>query len=51
MTWAASNFVERGEFDAAADHYREILQLFPFDPVAKAMLDGLSPRLQPEMPG
>jgi hypothetical protein len=50
MTWEASNFIERGEFDAAADHYREILQLFPCDPVAKAMLNDLSPRLHPELP-
>ena len=50
MTWEASNFVERGEFDVAAGHYREILQLFPNDPVAKAVLCDLSPRLQPEMP-
>jgi Tetratricopeptide repeat len=42
MTWKASNFAERGEFDVAADHYREILQRFPNDPVAKAMLHDLS---------
>jgi class 3 adenylate cyclase/ABC-type nitrate/sulfonate/bicarbonate transport system substrate-binding protein len=41
MTWEASNFVQRGEFDVAADHYREILQRFPNDPVAKAMLHDL----------
>ena len=34
----------------AASHYREILKLFPTDPVAKAMLRELSPSLQPEMP-
>jgi len=50
MTWVASNYFQQGEFDAAANGYREILQAFPNDPVAKAMLCGLSPNLQPEMP-
>jgi class 3 adenylate cyclase/ABC-type nitrate/sulfonate/bicarbonate transport system substrate-binding protein len=50
MTWVASNHFERGEFDAAASGYREIFRLFPNDPVAKAMLCGLSPNLQPAMP-
>jgi adenylate cyclase len=50
MTWGASSCFERGEFAAAAGRYREILQLFPNDPVAKAMLHGLSPSLQPEVP-
>ncbi len=50
MTWLASNYFEQGEFDAAANGYREILQAFPDDPVATAMLCGLSPNLQPEMP-
>jgi adenylate cyclase len=48
MTWGAARCFERGEFAAAADRYREILQLFPSDPVAMAMLRALSPGLQPE---
>ena len=48
MTWKASNYFEQGEFEAAANGYREILQVFPNDPVGKAMLCGLSPNLQPE---
>jgi class 3 adenylate cyclase/ABC-type nitrate/sulfonate/bicarbonate transport system substrate-binding protein len=51
MTWQASNCLELGEFDAAAFGYREILEVFPNDPVAKAMLRDLSPNLQPEAPG
>ena len=50
MTWDASNCFERGEFAAAAGRYREMLKQFPNDPVAKAMLRGLSPSLQPEVP-
>ena len=50
LTWEASNFLEQGEFDAAASVYREILQLFPNDPVAKEMLRDMFPKLQPEMP-
>jgi class 3 adenylate cyclase len=50
MTWKASNCSELGEFDAAASGYREILKVFPNDPVAKAMLRDLSPNLQPEAP-
>jgi class 3 adenylate cyclase len=49
MTWLASGCLERGDFAGAARHYREILVLFPNDPVATAMLQGLSARLQPEM--
>ena len=45
----ALNFLEQGEFDFAATVYREILQRFPNDPVAKAMLRDLFPNLQPEM--
>jgi adenylate cyclase len=48
MTWGAARRFERGEFAAAADRYREILQLFPNDPVAIAMLRALSPGVQPE---
>ena len=51
MTWKASNCLELGEFDAAGSGYREILEAFPNDPVAKAMLRDLSPNLQPEAPG
>jgi class 3 adenylate cyclase/ABC-type nitrate/sulfonate/bicarbonate transport system substrate-binding protein len=50
LTWEASNFLEQGEFESAATVYREILQLFPNDPVAKAMLRDLFPTSQPEMP-
>ena len=50
MTWKASNYFEQRAFDEAAGGYREILQAFPDDPVAKMMLSGLSPNLQPEMP-
>jgi adenylate cyclase len=49
MTWLASGCFERGDFAGAARHYREILVLFPNDPVATAMLRGLSPHLRPEM--
>jgi adenylate cyclase len=51
MTWDASSCFERGEFAAAAGRYREILQLFPNDPVAKAMLRDLPAGLQPETSG
>jgi class 3 adenylate cyclase/ABC-type nitrate/sulfonate/bicarbonate transport system substrate-binding protein len=50
MTWKASNYFEQDAFDEAASGYREILQAFPNDPVAKTMLSDLSPSLQPEMP-
>jgi hypothetical protein len=50
MTWKASNYFDRDAFDEAASGYHEILQAFPDDPVAKAMLRGLSPDLQPEIP-
>ncbi len=50
MTWKASEYLEHGAFDEAANVYREILEAFPGDPVAKAMLSDLSPDLQPEMP-
>jgi adenylate cyclase len=49
MTWVASGCFERGDVAGATRHYREILELFPNDPVAKAMLRSLSPSL-PEMP-
>jgi class 3 adenylate cyclase/ABC-type nitrate/sulfonate/bicarbonate transport system substrate-binding protein len=51
MTWVASGCFERGDLAGAARHYREILQLFPSDPVATVMLRDLSQSLQPEMPG
>ena len=50
MTWKASSYFEQGAFDEAARGYREILEAFPDDPVARTMLHGLSPSLQPEMP-
>ncbi len=34
-----------------ARYYREIMQLFPDDPVSIVMLRDLSRSLQPEMPG
>jgi TolA-binding protein len=49
MTWKALNYFEQGEFSAAEKVYREILQAFPNDPVAEAMLRSISPNLQPEM--
>jgi adenylate cyclase len=50
MTWGASSCFERGDFAEATRRYYEILESFPNDPVAKAMLRDLSPSLQPEMP-
>jgi class 3 adenylate cyclase/ABC-type nitrate/sulfonate/bicarbonate transport system substrate-binding protein len=38
MTQMASHHYERGEFDKAAQRYREILMAFPSDPVAKSLL-------------
>jgi adenylate cyclase len=38
MTWEASSHFDRGEFAQAARHYREILEAFPNDPVAKSLL-------------
>jgi adenylate cyclase len=51
MTWGASSYFERGDFAEATRRYREILESFPNDPVAKAILRDLSPSLQPEMAG
>jgi adenylate cyclase len=42
LTWAASDCFERGDVAEAARRYREILELFPDDPVATVMLRGLS---------
>jgi class 3 adenylate cyclase/ABC-type nitrate/sulfonate/bicarbonate transport system substrate-binding protein len=42
MTGVASDCFERGDVVGAAQRYREILQLFPDDPVATAMLRGLA---------
>jgi hypothetical protein len=42
MTWIASDCFERGDAAGAALHYREILALFPNDPVATVMLRGLA---------
>ena len=50
MTWKASDLLEQGEFDKAANGFRDILTAFPGDPVAKTMLRDLSADLQPEMP-
>jgi adenylate cyclase len=50
MTRSASICFEQGDLAGAAGRYHEILQLFPNDPVAKAMLRDLSPSLQPDIP-
>jgi class 3 adenylate cyclase/ABC-type nitrate/sulfonate/bicarbonate transport system substrate-binding protein len=50
MTWKASDYLEQGAFDEAVNGFRDILEAFPGDPVAKTMLRDLSPDLQPEMP-
>jgi adenylate cyclase len=42
MTRVASDCIERGDVAGAAQRYREILQLFPDDPVATVMLRGLA---------
>jgi class 3 adenylate cyclase/ABC-type nitrate/sulfonate/bicarbonate transport system substrate-binding protein len=42
MTGVASDCFERGDVAGAAQRYREILQLFPDDPVATVMLRGLA---------
>ena len=41
MTWVASSCLDRGDVAGAARHYQAILELFPSDPVAKAMLRDL----------
>jgi class 3 adenylate cyclase len=38
LTWEASLYFERGEFDQAARRYEDILGAFPDDPVAKSLL-------------
>jgi class 3 adenylate cyclase/ABC-type nitrate/sulfonate/bicarbonate transport system substrate-binding protein len=38
MTWRASHLIEAGDLPAAGRAYREILESFPGDPVAKFML-------------
>jgi class 3 adenylate cyclase len=47
MTWVASRCFEQRDFTAAARHYREILQRFPDDPLAKSMLAACAPNLMP----
>jgi class 3 adenylate cyclase/ABC-type nitrate/sulfonate/bicarbonate transport system substrate-binding protein len=47
MTWVASRSFEQRDFTAAARHYREILQRFPDDPLAKSMLAACVPNLMP----
>jgi hypothetical protein len=47
MTWVASRCYEQRDFAAAARHYREILQRFPDDLVAKSMLTACAPNLMP----
>jgi hypothetical protein len=39
MTWRASQLIEVGNLSAAGRAYREILESFPGDPVAKFMLE------------
>ena len=50
MTWKASDYLERGAVGEAVKGFRDILEVFPGDPVATTMLRDLSPDLQPEMP-
>ena len=38
LTREASSYFEQGEVNQAARHYRDILRVFPDDPVAKALL-------------
>jgi adenylate cyclase len=40
MTWAASARFERGDLAGAAEGYRAVLQDFPDDPIATAMLEA-----------
>jgi len=47
MTWVASRCFEQRDFAAAARHYREILQRFPDDPLAKSKLTACVPNLMP----
>jgi adenylate cyclase len=47
MTWVASRCYEQRDFAGAARHYREILQRFPDDLVAKSMLAACGPNLMP----
>ncbi|HTP84886.1 MAG TPA: ABC transporter substrate-binding protein [Alphaproteobacteria bacterium] len=47
LTSSASARFENGEFSEAARLYRDILQQFPGDPAAKAMLAACSPRVVP----
>ena len=47
MTWVASRSFEQRDFTAAARHYREILQRFPEDLLAKSMLAACAPNLMP----
>jgi class 3 adenylate cyclase/ABC-type nitrate/sulfonate/bicarbonate transport system substrate-binding protein len=48
MTWRASKAFEAGDLNAAARRYREILEAFPSDPVAKVMLAACSPNVHAE---
>jgi hypothetical protein len=45
MTWQASEAFESGDLENAAHRYQLILQEFPNDPVAKSMLDVVSPHV------
>ncbi|SHK52239.1 ABC-type nitrate/sulfonate/bicarbonate transport system, substrate-binding protein [Bradyrhizobium lablabi] len=44
MTWKASQWMEAGDFAAAERGYRDILDNFPADPVAKVMLEECGQR-------
>jgi hypothetical protein len=48
MTWGASKAFEAGDLNAAGRSYREILEAFPNDPVAKVMLAACSPNVLAE---
>jgi adenylate cyclase len=47
LTWRASSWFEKKDFQEAARRYQEILREFPNDPVAKGMLAACSPNTVP----
>ena len=50
MTWQASQLIEAGDFAAAWQAYRTILDNFPGDPVAKLMLKECEERRAADLP-
>jgi adenylate cyclase len=50
MTWRASECFERRDFAEAARRYREVLEPFPNDPVAKYMVAECSAGIAPSVP-